>query len=85
MGRAVRVDGKCRVTIPAEVREALGVEPGTLLFVEREGDVLRLAKAENPFDALARRAIEEDKAGRTKSLRRFAQERGIRLDDEGAV
>jgi AbrB family looped-hinge helix DNA binding protein len=53
---AVTVDSKGRVTIPAEAREALGVEPGTVLFVEREGDVLRLAKAVNPFDGLPRRA-----------------------------
>jgi AbrB family looped-hinge helix DNA binding protein len=74
---AVRIDGKCRVTIPAELREALGLGPGTVLFLEREGSVLRLAKAENPFDALAHHAIEEDEAGHTQSLREFARERGI--------
>jgi hypothetical protein len=60
----------------------LGVEPGTTFFVRREGNTLRLAKAENPFDALARHAIEEHRAGRTRSLREIAREEGIALDAE---
>jgi AbrB family looped-hinge helix DNA binding protein len=79
---AVTVDSKCRVTIPSAAREALGVGPGTVLFVEREGDVLRLAKAVNPFDGLARHAIEEYRAGGTRNLREFAEEEGISLDGE---
>ncbi len=55
---AVQVDSKYRVMLPREVRD--GIQPGDVLFVERgEEGVIHYAKAENPFDALARHAIEE--------------------------
>lgn len=77
---AITVDSKGRVTLPAEAREALGMTPGTVLFVDREGDVLRLAKAVNPFDALAAHALAEYRSGQTMSLREFARAEGISLD-----
>jgi len=72
----VRVDPKGRLLIPAELRAQLGIEPGDTLFVETEdnGNVLSFAKAENPFDGLARHAEKEFRAGRTRKLRDFAQE-----------
>lgn len=64
---AVQVDNRYRVTIPREVRE--GVQPGDVLFVERSDEhgvpVYRYAKAENPFDVLAGRALMEYRAGNT--------------------
>jgi hypothetical protein len=44
--------------------------------------VLHFAKTENPFDILAEHALAEYRAGRTKSLRDFATENAIALDDE---
>jgi bifunctional DNA-binding transcriptional regulator/antitoxin component of YhaV-PrlF toxin-antitoxin module len=79
---AVRVDEKGRLTIPLKERKEWGVEPGTVFFIERKGDILQLARAENPFDGLARHAIAEHEAGGTKSLREFAREEGIALDGE---
>ena len=72
----VKVDPKGRLSIPAELRKLLGIEPGDTLFVETEdnGQVLRFAKAKNPFDGLARHAEQEYHAGRTRNLREFAQE-----------
>lgn len=72
----VKVDPKGRLSIPAELRKSLGIEPGDTLFVEAEdnGQVLRFAKAENPFDALARHAEQEYRAGRTRSLREFVED-----------
>lgn len=78
----VRVDNKGRLSIPREAREALGVQPGDTFFVEYEDGVLRYAKAENPFDGLARHAKEEYHAGRTRDLREFAQAQDIPLDGE---
>ncbi len=74
--RTVKVDPKGRLSIPAELRKLLGIEPGDTLFVETEdnGQVLRFAKAENPFDGIARYAEQEYRAGRTRSLREFADE-----------
>jgi hypothetical protein len=53
------------------------------MFLEMdEGLVaLRLTKAENPFDGLAAHAIEEYRQGRRISLRGFAKELGIDLDN----
>jgi bifunctional DNA-binding transcriptional regulator/antitoxin component of YhaV-PrlF toxin-antitoxin module len=78
----VRVDEKGRLTIPARERKEWGVEPGAVFFIERKGDILQLARAENPLDGLARHALAEHEAGRTKRLREFAREQGITLDGE---
>ena len=80
----VKVDPKGRLTVPRQLREGLGIEPGDAFFVEGDAErkVLRFAKAENPFDVLARHAPEEHHAGRTRSLREFAADNGIALDGE---
>jgi AbrB family looped-hinge helix DNA binding protein len=80
----VKIDAKGRFTIPQLVRERLGIEPGDT-FILKVDDVrgeLRFAKAENPLDILAEHALAEYRAGRTKSLRDFATENRITLDDE---
>lgn len=80
----VKVDPKGRLTIPRHVREGMGIEPGDAFFVEADEArrVLRFAKAENPFDVLADHALREHRAGRSKSLRDFARENDIDLDDD---
>jgi AbrB family looped-hinge helix DNA binding protein len=77
-----KVDAKGRVSIPQRIREELEIGPGDTLFVEfdEEQKVLRYAKAQNPFEALARHAIEEWRSGRTRSIHDFAAEHGIDLD-----
>jgi AbrB family looped-hinge helix DNA binding protein len=82
--RIVTVDAKGRLSIPIELRDELGIEPGDILFVEREDgrDVLRYAKATNPFDLLAEAAEVEYRAGKTKNIRVIAEEMGIQLDNE---
>jgi AbrB family looped-hinge helix DNA binding protein len=79
---AVKVDPKGRLTIPQQLREMLGIEPGDIFFVDydMERNVLRYAKAENPFDTLAEHALAERRAGRTRSLREFAAENAVDLD-----
>lgn len=78
----VRVDPKGRLTIPQRLRKSLGIEPGDIFFVDydEERNVLRYAKAENPFDTLAEHALAERRAGRTRSLREFAAENAVDLD-----
>jgi AbrB family looped-hinge helix DNA binding protein len=78
----VRVDERGRVTLPARARKALGVQPGTTFYIEKDESGFRLAKSENPFDGLAQYAIAEDAAGRTRDLREYARERGIDLGGE---
>lgn len=79
-----KVDAKGRVSIPQRIREDLEINPGDTLFVDydEEQKVLRYAKAENPFDILLTYAEEEERAGHTRSLRAFAAENNIALDDD---
>ncbi len=78
----VRVDEKGRITLPARVRQALALQPGDVLFVRARGDTVELAKADNPFDALADHAIREQREGRTRALRELAREWGVALERE---
>lgn len=81
---AVTVDSKGRLSIPAEIRSAMGIESGDVLFLESDPEhkVMHLAKAVNPFDDLAQHAEREYRAGRTKNLRTYAEERAIDLNGE---
>jgi AbrB family looped-hinge helix DNA binding protein len=44
-----KLSSKGRVTIPKQVRERLGVQPGDLISYEMEGDVVTIRRSE-PFD-----------------------------------
>ncbi len=76
------VDAKGRLSIPAEIRGNLGIEPGDVFFIEEDSEpgVVRIAKAQNPFAALADHAADEYRAGRTRKLREYAAEAGIDID-----
>ena len=50
MVKTGRLSAKGQVTIPKQVREALGVGPGDLVAYEIEDGVVRLKRVE-PFDA----------------------------------
>jgi len=54
MGETVVVDSRGRVTLPREVRSALGVRPGDRLRVSTRGDRIVLEKVEDPFETLER-------------------------------
>lgn len=69
-----KVDNKGRLSLPQDLRAMLHIETGDIFFIETDkNDVLRLAKAENPFDVLARQAMEESKAGKTITLEDFEE------------
>lgn len=74
-----KLDDKGRISIPANIRERLGLESGDVMFLDVQNMVLRVAKAENPFDALVEEAIEEVNTGKTISLRDFAADEEIDL------
>ncbi len=78
----IRIDDRGRISLPASLRNALKLEPGDTLFGQARDGRIELVKAENPFDGLARHAIKEYEAGRTRSLEDFAKEHDIPLDGE---
>lgn len=80
----VTVDAKGRLSIPVEIRDAMDIKPGDVLFLESDTvhEVMHLAKAVNPFNGLAEHAVQEFLAGRTQSLRNYAAENGIELNGE---
>lgn len=74
-----KMDEKGRISIPANVREQLGLESGDVMFLDVQNKVLRVAKATNPFDALIDEALDEYESGTTTSLREFAKDEGVDL------
>ena len=74
-----RVDDKGRISIPANIRERLGLESGDVMFLDVQESVLRVAKATNPFDALIDEAVDEFESGKTAGLQDFAAEESIDL------
>jgi AbrB family looped-hinge helix DNA binding protein len=51
-----KMSSKGRVTIPKQVRERLGVQPGDLISYEMEGDVVTIQRSE-PFDVAFHSAV----------------------------
>lgn len=73
---SAKVDNKGRLALPADLRQLMHIEPGDVFFIKPEkNDVLRIARAENPFDFLAKEAIKESRAGKTISLEDYEKKR----------
>ena len=51
-----KISTKGQITIPANIRKALGVEPGDLITYELQGKTVKLKKIE-PFDGAYHSAI----------------------------
>lgn len=73
---SAKIDSKGRLALPVDLRELMNIEPGDVFFIKPEkNDILRLARAENPFEFLAKHAIEESREGKTISLGEYAKKR----------
>ncbi|BBJ29110.1 AbrB/MazE/SpoVT family DNA-binding domain-containing protein [Athalassotoga saccharophila] len=72
----IHVDGKGRLTLPKNIREIVGINPGDNLFLQYEpkSKMILLSKAINSLDLLAKDAINEYKLGNTKSIDEIKQE-----------
>lgn len=75
---ATTIDSKGRLSLPRKIREELGLAAGDVLFVEREGATVRLAKAVSPFAAAVAEGIAEYHAGRKIALGRLAKKHRVR-------
>ncbi len=54
--QASKLSSKSQVTLPREVREALGARPGDTIVYEVEGNVVRIKRLD-PFDAAFHKAL----------------------------
>lgn len=73
---SAKVDNKGRLALPLDLRELMHIEPGDVFFIKPEkNDILKLARAENPFEFLAKHAIEESRKGKTISLDDYEKKR----------
>ncbi|HQT95109.1 MAG: hypothetical protein B7Z61_08175 [Acidobacteria bacterium 37-71-11] len=75
---ATTIDSKGRLSLPRKIREELGLEAGDVLFVQREGDTVRLAKAVNPLGAAVAEGVAEYHAGRKIALKQLAKKHRVR-------
>ena len=78
-----KMDSKGRLLLPRKLRDSLRLNSGDTLFLQFEpkSGIVKIAKASNPFDALADEAERELEAGRTTNIREYARKRGITPDE----
>ncbi len=74
---AITIDAKGRLSLPRKIREELGLEAGDVLFVQREGATVRLAKAVNPLQAAVAEGVAEYRAGRKIALKPLAKKHRV--------
>ena len=75
------IDSRGRMTLPRHLRQCLGVEPNGSLSAEVDGRTVLLAAAAPEMAPLVRHVLGQMERGETRSLREFALEEGIALDD----
>ncbi len=82
MNTSVKVDGKGRLTIPIDAREAFGVREGDVFYFDFDlvDGIMVFAPAKNPLLQRLEEGRAEYKAGLTKSLDEVAAELGIVID-----
>lgn len=80
---AVKLDNKGRVTLPKNIRKALGLKAGDTVFLKYElkNNQLLLAPAISPFDILADYAVKEYKEGSSTTIEEYAKKHGVSLNE----
>ena len=83
---AITIDSKGRLSLPVKIREELGLAAGDVLFVQREGETVRLAKAVNPLQAAVAEGVAEYRAGRKIALKQLSRKHRVRAAElENAI
>jgi AbrB family looped-hinge helix DNA binding protein len=75
------INNKGRVTLPKNIRTALGVGSGDIVFLryEPKDNQVHIAPAVSTFDILAEHAINEYQKKHTRALEEFAVEHNVNL------
>ena len=73
------IDNKGRLSIPREMREALGLLPGIVVFFAYIDGELRIRRADDPYGPIAQQVVAEYRRGLTTPLEQVAAELGIDL------
>jgi AbrB family looped-hinge helix DNA binding protein len=78
MTREARVTSKGQITVPRDIRRALGVRPGDSLLFEKKGDTIRVRpkRAKSPFAKYRGIGNPGIPSGRKALLRYFQRLRG---------
>lgn len=78
MKKKARITSKGQVTVPHEIRRALGVRPGDSLIFEQDGSEFRVTpvKTEDPFEKYRGIGTPGIPRGRKAVVRYFRQMRG---------
>jgi antitoxin PrlF len=78
MRKLARITSKGQVTVPHEIRRALGVGPGDKLEFEKEGSVVRVrpVRAQSPFEKYRGIGNPNVPTGKKAMLRYFRNMRG---------
>jgi AbrB family looped-hinge helix DNA binding protein len=78
MQREAKITSKGQITVPREVRHALGVKPGDKIVFERNGDevVVRPARKESVFEKYRGIGNPGLPSGRKAILKMIAEMRG---------
>jgi antitoxin PrlF len=78
MKKQARITSKGQITVPREIRRALGVQPGDALVFEKEGKVIhvRPVRSRSPFSKYRGIGNPGLRSGRKAILRRIRALRG---------
>ncbi|PTS80524.1 hypothetical protein DBR17_10690 [Sphingomonas sp. HMWF008] len=83
MAKHFRLTSKSQVTVPLDVRMALGVGPGSAIVFDRDGDKIVMRKADEPIvDDATRRS---ERISRLERACRFARPMAVAVDDYMAL
>ena len=78
MRRMARITSKGQITVPHEIRRALGVGPGDRLEFEKKGNLVRVrvVRTESPFEKYRGIGTPGIPSGRKAIIRYFRKLRG---------
>ncbi|GMA58235.1 hypothetical protein GCM10025858_27380 [Alicyclobacillus sacchari] len=71
------MDDRGYIALPKELCDQLHIQPGDTLCARIDRDGFQVHKVRNPFDALAKDAIQQHQEGKTVSHEQLLKELGL--------